>query len=173
MVTLLIVSCDKQEAWNDLPSLQDIQPYKLSECRKVNYKPHYRNEITKCFERELTIYNRTKEPFWVYGESLNEVHFQVLRRKTEGDPWEGIVGWCGTGCDYFKIDSGESFIATITLPVDMSHWQFCVEYDRYSQKDRICEEWSTERTPIMTMDSNKLTEQGIPGNPLGASKSKN
>jgi len=82
--------------------------------------------MTKCFSRDLTIYNRTTVPFWVYGKSLDEVHFQVLRRETEGDPWEGIVGWCGTGCDYFKVDSGKSFIATITLPVDMSHWQFCV-----------------------------------------------
>ena len=159
-IALISVSCEKQTDQIDIPSLKNSQSYILSKSRKINILEF--DEVPMVVTRDLTIYNRTKEPFWVFGESLEEVRVQVLRRETEDKPWDGRVLWCGTGCDFFRVDPDKSFLVRITLPEDMSHWQFYVEYTRYSQKDRICEVWSTERTPIMTMDSNILTEQDAP-----------
>lgn len=108
LIVFLIMSCRKD--------LSPIEGADLS----VRYSAKIDEGV-----HEFIISNDSGEPVWYWGPSEGHPLYQyaVLKNMV----WEKIgPGWCGTGLEVFRFDSGESFKMTVTDPWEEGVWRLGV-----------------------------------------------
>lgn len=87
----------------------------------------------KRLEQAVIVTNATNHAVFVFGHSLDHVFVEVATRDPLKDEWSSLgLGYCGTGAKLYPLAPGDSFLATIRLPIEFADREYKVAVDLYS-----------------------------------------
>lgn len=87
----------------------------------------------KWLEETVTAKNVTNNVFFVSGHSLEHVFVGVSTKDPVKNEWVSRgLGYCGTGASLHPLKPGESFSATVDIPIELSAREYRIDVEVYS-----------------------------------------
>lgn len=110
----------------------------------------------KWMTRKFKIKNISGQDFFVIGDSLDHLFFQIFTKEPKTGEWTNYgLGFCGTGARAHTIKSGSTFTVSVSLPIEISNRDFVIEFDRHIIVSRNSSRNKKTRTLPLRMKSSK------------------